>query len=393
MVCWGDGVDGGVFVAAAISEAFFSSDVEAVIRRAQAVLPQKSTYRAMIDDVLRWHREQPDWKVTRQLLAQKYSSPQIAEESSAVANGGAVLIGLLYGEKDFGKTVITAMQCRWDSDCNAATAGGILGTMLGASHIPARWSAIFHDEYENYCLRGLPRRLRISDIARESVEIGEKVIVDNHGSVQGTGEARIFSIPETEPRALAREECDSDALLQENRRAIQDYYREKLTPASKTWGSGWQLTMAGFENPPAVLAEYFGRPNVLRAQPEHDANVILERTVTLASSQHHYLRIGVAHHPTMQNEQLGRPEIGKWKLEVQANGEKIGEYMVSTQGGLVVWEDPQFDLTPYAGQSVRLTLIGHETTGDQIEFYMASQTTYWSGIDIISLDAPEQWRQ
>lgn len=93
----------------------------------------------------------------------------------------------------------------------------------------------------------------------------------------------------------------------------------------------------------------------------------------------------------MLNEQTGRPEIGKWKLEVQANGKKIGEYMVYTQGGLVVWEDPQFDLTPYAGQTVRLALIGHETTGDW-NFYMASQSTYWSNVELISMDQPEPWR-
>ena len=392
MVCWGDGVDGGVFVAAAISQAFFNSDMEQVIRQAQAVLPPKSTYRAMLDDVLRWHREQPDWRVTRQLLAKKYSSPQTTEESSAVVNGGAVLIGLLYGEKDFGKTVITAMHCGWDSDCNAATAGGILGTMLGASRIPPRWSTIFHDTYENYCLRGLPRRLRISDIARDTVEVGEKVIVANQGSVRGTGAERVFTIPPTEPRTLSRDEHDSDVLLQRNRREMHSFYRQKLTPVSNAWNTGWQLTMASFENPPAVLADYFGRQKVLRAQPEHDADVVLERTVTLAPHKHHYLRIGVAHHPTVQNEQLGRPEIGKWRLEVQANGNKLGEYTVSTQGGLVVWEDPQFDLTPYAGQTVHIRLIGHETTSD-VEFYMASQSTYWSGMEILSLDAPEPWRQ
>jgi len=64
IMCWGEGVDGGVMVAAMLSEAFFTSDVEQLVRRAQSVLPRKSAYRAMVDDVLRWHREQPDWRVT-----------------------------------------------------------------------------------------------------------------------------------------------------------------------------------------------------------------------------------------------------------------------------------------------------------------------------------------
>jgi len=344
----------------------------------------------MAEDVLRWHKGQPDWRITRQLLAKKYSSDQITEESSAVANGGAVLIGLLYGGNDFGKTVITAMHCRWDSDCNAATAGAILGTALGASGIEPRWSSIFHDSYENYCLRGLPRWMRISDIARDTVEIGQKVIVESGGHVTGTGDERVFTIPVAEPRILAREEWYTDELVQRNRREMQDYYVEKLRHVTKNWQPEWQLTMASFEHPPEVLTDYYGRHRVLHAQPGADA-VSLERTVTLAAGKHHYLCVGVAHHTTILNEQTGQPEIGKWKLAVQVNGKKIGEYVVYTQGGLVVWEDPQFDLTPYAGQTVRLTLIGREATDDVI-FYMAGQSTYWSDAEIISLDQPEPWR-
>lgn len=387
---WGDGADGAVMVAAMLSEAVFSSDMEQVIWRSASILPKKSAYRAMAEDVLRWHREQVDWRVTRQLLAKKYSSEQITEESSAVANGGAVLIGLLYGRNDFGKTVNTAMHCRWDSDCNPATAGAILGTALGASGMEPRWSSIFHDTYENYCLRGLPRWMRVSDIARDTVEIGQKVILESGGQVTGTGEDRVFTIPAQAPQVLAREEWYTDELVERNRREMQSYYAEKLKSATKNWQPEWRLTMASFEHPPEVLADYFGRHRVLRAQPGADA-VSLDRTVMLPPGKYHYLRIGVAHHTTILNEQTGRPEIGKWNLEVRVNDKKIGEYLVYTQGGQVVWEDPQFDLTPYAGQTVRLTLIGHETTSGS-DFYMSSQSTYWSDVEIISLDQPEPWR-
>ena len=143
--------------------------------------------------------------------------------------------------------------------------------------------------------------------------------------------------------------------------------------------------------PPGVLPDYFGRHRVLRAQPHRDTGVVLERTVSLAAGKHHYLRLGVAHHPTILNEQTGTREMGKWKLEVQANGKKIGQYDVFTQGGLVVWEDPQFDLTPYAGQTVRLSLIVEDHSSGT-DFYIASQTTYWSDAKIVSLDSPEPWR-
>jgi len=390
LMCWGDGADGAVFVAALLSEAFFTSDLEPLIRKGQSVLPSGSLYTEMVDDILRWHREQQDWRMTRQLLARKYSEEKKLNDIAAVINGGAVLTGLLYGEKNFGRTVIIAMQCRWDSDCNASTAGGILGTMLGASRIEPRWVQIFHDTYENYCLRGLPRWLRISDIARETADIGEKVILENGGAVTGSGENRVFLVPEQNATRLARQEVFTPELVAKNEQEMEAYYKDKLKSATSAWDPQWQMLMASLENPPQVLPAYMGRSKVLKAQPGFAA-VILERTLTLAPGKNHYLRVGVAHHPNILNEQTGRPEIGKWMLEVQVDGQKTGEYSVSTQGGLVVWEDPHFDLSAQAGKTVKVRLIGWSNMTD-VEFFGASQTTYWSGIELISRDQPEPWR-
>lgn len=388
---WGDGADGAVFVAAMLSESFFTPEIVPLIRKAQAVLPAGSDYRRMIDDVLRWRTEQTDWRVTRQLLAKKYSPKGEPGDISAVVNGGAVLIGLLYGDGDFGKTVSIAMRCRWDSDCNASTAGGILGTMVGYSEIDSRWTAIFHDSYENYCLRGLPRWMRISDIARESVDLGEKVIREAGGEVSGSGEDRVYTIPVQKAAMLERNEEYSAAFIQRNESEMREHYVRALKDATRTWDPQWQLTWASFENPPQVLETYFGRKKVFRAQPGFKSAVTLERTISLAPGRRHFLRVGVAHHPNIINEQTGTPEIGGWKLEVLVDGQRIGEYTVATQGGLVVWEDPEFDLTPYAGKTVKVTLAGRWNM-KFTEFYMASQTCYWSDAEVVSMDQPEPWR-
>ena len=57
----------------------------------------------------------------------------------AKINAAYIVIGMLYGEGDFGKTVDISTRCGQDSDCNPASAGGILGTMLGYDAIPASW--------------------------------------------------------------------------------------------------------------------------------------------------------------------------------------------------------------------------------------------------------------
>ena len=63
-------------------------------------------------------------------------------------NSAYIIIGLLYGEGDFDLTLDIATRCGQDSDCNPASAGGILATMLGYSAIPEKWMANLH-EVEN----------------------------------------------------------------------------------------------------------------------------------------------------------------------------------------------------------------------------------------------------
>jgi hypothetical protein len=46
---------------------------------------------------------------------------------------------LLYGNGDFFKTIDIATRCGQDSDCNPASAGGILGAITGYDRIPAYW--------------------------------------------------------------------------------------------------------------------------------------------------------------------------------------------------------------------------------------------------------------
>ena len=77
-----------------------------------------------------------------QVLAQPaWEDSILANYTKYEFNGAYIAIGLLYGEKDFGRTIDIAMRCGQDSDCNPSNAGGVLGTMLGFSGIPEPWKA------------------------------------------------------------------------------------------------------------------------------------------------------------------------------------------------------------------------------------------------------------
>ena len=59
----------------------------------------------------------------------------------AKLNGGYIVLGLVYGNGDFGKTTEVATRAGQDSDCNPASAGGILRVMLSYGGIPDQWKS------------------------------------------------------------------------------------------------------------------------------------------------------------------------------------------------------------------------------------------------------------
>jgi hypothetical protein len=144
---YGDGWYGGVYVAAMYALAFTTDDVGQVVNEALKVIPAESRYYQCMKDVIRWHKEFPDnWKMTWFKVQEKWGRDIGCPDGvftpfniDAKINSAWILVGLLYGEGDFGKTLSISTRCGDDSDCNPASAGGILGTILGYDGIPAYW--------------------------------------------------------------------------------------------------------------------------------------------------------------------------------------------------------------------------------------------------------------
>ncbi|MBA7540666.1 hypothetical protein ES705_32965 [subsurface metagenome] len=144
---YGDGWYGGVYVASMYSLTFVSDDMEHIVKEALKTIPVESQFYQCIHDVIGWYYQNPgDWKTTWFEVEKKWSSdigcPDgvfRAFDIDAKINAAYIVIGLLYGKGDFGKTVDISTRCGQDSDCNPASAGGILGAVLGYSNIPGYW--------------------------------------------------------------------------------------------------------------------------------------------------------------------------------------------------------------------------------------------------------------
>jgi hypothetical protein len=141
---FGDGVYGGIFVAALYSEAYFESDIQKIIEKALRSLPVESDYYKIINDVIRLHQHYPsDWRASWQELENKWGDVDICGDGAgrpfnidAKLNGAYIVMGLLYGEGDPVKTLEITTRCGQDSDCNPSNAMAVLGVIKGFSGLP-----------------------------------------------------------------------------------------------------------------------------------------------------------------------------------------------------------------------------------------------------------------
>ncbi|WP_018622270.1 ADP-ribosylglycohydrolase family protein [Spirosoma luteum] len=144
---YGDGWYGGVYVGALYALAFVSDDVNYVVREGLKTVPAQSTFYQCIADVIKWHDQYPnDWKRTWYEVQRKWSDDIGCPDGvfvpfniDAKVNAAYIVLGLLYGQGDYTKTMQISTRAGQDSDCNPSSAGGILGTMLGYDNIPAYW--------------------------------------------------------------------------------------------------------------------------------------------------------------------------------------------------------------------------------------------------------------
>ncbi len=203
---YGDGYYGGVYVAAMYSLAFVYDDIKLVVGEALNAVPDQSEFHKCIADVIRWHSKYPDnWKQTWAETQKKWDRDKACPNGvfrpfniDAKINAAYIIIGLLYGNGDFGKTIDISTRCGFDSDCNPANAGGILATMIGYDLIPQHWKdGLDKVEAMNF---------KYTDMSLNRVyEIGMKhaaaMIKDNGG----TEEEEILKLKYQQPASVAIE--------------------------------------------------------------------------------------------------------------------------------------------------------------------------------------------
>jgi ADP-ribosylglycohydrolase len=163
-----NGIYGEMFIAAALSTALVSHDIQEVLQFALSAVPSNSRLAQAVRDVLTWGMRCDGWEDAWEEVMGKYGSYHPVH---TINNLAFVLIGLLYGNKKLEDTIATSVMCGLDTDCNGATAGSIIGALLGAKNMPSKWTEPLSDSIES-AVMGFTKS-RISDLAGRTEKIAE----------------------------------------------------------------------------------------------------------------------------------------------------------------------------------------------------------------------------
>jgi ADP-ribosylglycohydrolase len=133
----GEAIYGAQIVAALVAQAFVESGVPALLDTAVAYIPRDSLIYRLIGDVREWHARYPSWYDTFHRIQERYGYHRYGGNCHIVPNHAVVIMSLLYSGDDFSRGLTVVNTAGWDTDCNSANVGCILGVAHGLAGIEA----------------------------------------------------------------------------------------------------------------------------------------------------------------------------------------------------------------------------------------------------------------
>ncbi len=372
---YGDGVYAGQFMGGMYSAAFFETDIRKIVEAGLQCIPAESQYAQMARDMLLWSKQNADWQVTWQQCQQKYrQDPEFQKSSNGgidcKINGAYVLMGLLYGQGDIAKTIEISCRCGLDSDCNPSSAAGVLCASIGFSKLPDEYKRELDNKTNfSYTSYNVPGLVKVCDsLARKWLrKQGGRITTDQNGE-----EIMLIPIKAAKPSAL--ELSWAPGAIANSR--FGDAEMAKITvlgapEAAKkgmaVFAPGWKISQCGPDMNPGLRAQERGQTNVMVTHPmDRAVPCILSKSVKIPAGKTTTLKLLVANHPG-----------GDWELIVKAGEQELLKKAVSKETTNDGWMEVAVDLTPFAGKTIKLSLLNQPT-----EWFC--EAGYWARIAIES---------
>lgn len=140
-----NGIYGEMFVAAMLAIAAQTNNIKEIILGGLAEIPHTSRLYEEIMCVLNDFENGISQCECFNSIHKKYDEYNSHGWCHTISNAMIVAASLLYGEGNYGKSICMAVETGFDTDCNGATVGSILGMANGIKSIPEYWSKPIND--------------------------------------------------------------------------------------------------------------------------------------------------------------------------------------------------------------------------------------------------------
>lgn len=140
-----NGIYGEMFVAAMLACAAITEDLKDIIQGGLAQIPHTSRLYEAVTELLQDHEAGVSQEDAFTKIHARYNEYVGHDWCHTISNALIVVASLLYGEGDYAKSICMSVETGFDTDCNGATVGSILGMAYGIESIPEYWQAPMHD--------------------------------------------------------------------------------------------------------------------------------------------------------------------------------------------------------------------------------------------------------
>ena len=143
-----NGIYGEMFIAAMLACAAVSDDMVAIILGGLAEIPCQSRLYKEVMELMENYKNGTPQEACFAIIHEKYNEHFWHDWTHTIPNALIVVASLLYGKEDFGKSICMAVETGFDTDCNGATVGSILGIKNGIATIGEEWTAPIHGKLQ-----------------------------------------------------------------------------------------------------------------------------------------------------------------------------------------------------------------------------------------------------
>lgn len=140
-----NGIYGEMFVAAMLAVAACTDNIKDIISGGLAQIPYTSRLYEEIMGVMKGFENGVTQKDCFADIHNRYDEYSGHGWCHTISNAMIVAASLLYGKGDYGKSICMAVETGFDTDCNGATVGSVLGMANGIDGIDEVWKKPIND--------------------------------------------------------------------------------------------------------------------------------------------------------------------------------------------------------------------------------------------------------